>query len=78
MKRNINGKDVEIPANEAAEIQAEWDANAAKAEKQKLTDSKDRQKSRLRAEKLDSMLSVEFAEIDAAIDNASINAVGLK
>jgi Arc/MetJ-type ribon-helix-helix transcriptional regulator len=39
---------------------------------------KEQQKERLRTEKLDSMLSVEFAEIDAATTEADIEKVKLK
>lgn len=37
MKRNVNGKDVEMSPEEAAAMQAEWDRNAAIPRPQKQT-----------------------------------------
>lgn len=45
---------------------------------QELTNAKESQKDILRREKLDSMLTMEFADIDSATDNASVKAVGLR
>lgn len=77
MKKIVNGEEITLTQAEADAIQAEWDANLAELEADKLTAIKEAQKEALRKEKLDSMLSVEFAEIDAAVTEADVNKVKL-
>ena len=78
MKKMVNGEEIECSIEEAAEIQAEWSANALKKEQEEIKAAKETRKEELRREKLDSMLSAEISEIDAAQTKEAAKAVKLK
>lgn len=78
MKSIVNGEEVTLSQEEEAEILAEWAANEAQAQADEIEQAKQAQKDELMKLKLESMLIVEFAEIDAATNKADIEKVKLK
>ena len=74
----INGERVDLTSEQISEREAEASINTQVQAGIDLINSKEQQKNKLRLEKIDSMLIVEFEEIDAATTKETIKAIKIK
>lgn len=78
LKRIVDGKEIEISAQEETDIRAEWAANDAQAIIDDLVEEKTKHKSMLIRQKVESLLIPEFAQVDAAKTKSDIRKIKIR
>ena len=74
----VDGVEVQLSAQEEAEILADRENSINKRSAERLESARAKQKEKLIRQKVESMLTVEFEEIDAATTTAAAKAVTIK
>jgi len=78
LKRMVDGVEVELSAQEETDTRAEWAANEVQQVIDDLMTEKMKHKEILIRQKVESMLTPEFAQVDAAKTRSAIRAIKIK
>ena len=77
LKRKVDGREVELSAEDEIKVRAEWAANDAKQLIKELDEAKDKKIQMLRNQKIDELISVQIQAVNSAQNQAAIDAVTL-